>query len=104
MPSSYPPANGTPSFMEGLALESVVNLSSIPSAHSSHTAEEDKEADPRASKKRTRREVNPEEVTSSLSGSAKRQEMDDPIDVVPISSMPPAGSSKPARLFGLGSR
>ena len=101
MPTRNPPAAGTPSFLEGLALESVVDLSSIPSAQTSHTSEENEGADPKASKKRSRKEVDPDEVTSSLSGSAKRQELDNPISDVPISSMPPAGTSKPPRLFGL---
>ena len=101
MPMSNPPAAGTPSFLEGLALESIVNLSSIPSAQTSHTSEENEGADPKASKKRSRKEVDHDEVTSSLSGSAKRPELDNPIHAVPISSMPPAGTAKPPRLFGL---
>ena len=104
MPTSNPPAAGSPACLEGLALESLVDLSSIPSVETSHTSEEDEEIDSKALKKRSRKEVDPEEVTSSLSGSAKRQEMDDPIAAIPISSMPPAGSSKPPRLFGLGSK
>ena len=104
MPTSNPPAVGTPSFLEGLTLENVVDVSSIPSAHTSHTSEETEEADPKASKKRARKEVDSEEVTSSLSGSAKRQELDNPISAVPISSAPPVGSSQRPRLFGFASR
>ena len=104
MPTSNPPATGTPSFMEGLALESLVDLSSIPSAHTPHTGDEDEEIDPKASKKRTRVEVNPDEVTSSLSGSAKRQEVKEPVAAVPLASKPPVESGKPARLFSLASR
>ena len=76
MSTSNPPAVGTSSFLEGLTLETVVDVSSIPSAHSSHTSEETEEADPKALKKRARIEVDSEEVTSSLSGSAKRQELE----------------------------
>ena len=101
MPTSNPPAAGTPSFLEGLALESVVDVSSIPSAHSSHMSEDTEEADPRAPKKKARTEIDPEEVTSSLSCSAKQQDLNNPISAVPISSVPPAGSSKPPRLFGI---
>ena len=103
-PTSNPPATGTPSFMEGLALESAVDLSSIPLAHTPHTGDEDEEIDPKASNKRTRTEFDHDEVPSSPSGSAKRQELDNPIPAVPVSSMPPTGSSKPPRLFGLTSR
>ena len=102
MSMSNPPAAGSPAYLEGLALESVVDLSSIPLAETSRTSEEDEEVDPRASKKRPRKEVDPHKVTSSLSGSAKRQELDNPIPAVHISSIPPAGSSKPPRLFCLG--
>ena len=102
MPTSNPPAAGSPACLEGLALESVVDLSSIPSAETSRTSEEDEAAEPRASKKRSRKEVDPDEVTSSLSGLAKCQELDNLIPAVPVSSMPPAGSSKPPRLFSLG--
>ena len=101
MPTSNPPAAGTPSFLEGLTLESVVDVSSIPSAHSSHTSEETEEADPKVPKKKARTEINPEEVTSSLSGSAKQQDLNNSISAVPISSAPPVGSSKPPRLFGI---
>ena len=104
MPTSNPPATGSPSFLEGLALESLVDLSSIPSAPTPHTGDEDEEVDPKASKKRTRGEVDPDEVTSSLSGSAKRQEVEEPVPAVPLASKPPAESSKPARLFSLASR
>ena len=98
MPTSNPPAAGTPSFLEGLALESVVDLSSIPLSHTSHTSEENKDIDPRDSKKRSLKEVDPEEVTSSLSGSAKHQETEDPIASIPISSKAPG---KPPCLFDL---
>ena len=101
MPTSNPPPTDTPSFLEGLALESIVDLSSIPSVQTSHTCEENEGADHKASKKRSQKEVDPDEVTSSLSGSAKRPETNKPIPVVPISSMPPAGTSKVPRLFGL---
>ena len=101
MPTSNPPAAGTPSFLEGLTLESVVDVSSIPSAHSSHTSEETEDTDTKAPKKKARTETDPEEVTSSLSGSAKQQDLTNPIPVVPLSSAPPAGSSKPPRLFGI---
>ena len=104
LPTSNPPAVGTISFVEGLALESVVDLSSIPSAHTSHTDEETEEIDLRTQRKRSREEVDPEEVTSSLLGSAKRQEVEEPVAAVPLASKPPAGSAKPARLFSLGSR
>ena len=104
MPTSNPPAADTPSFLEGLTLENVVNVSSIPSAHTSHSSEETEEADPKPPKKRARKEVDPEEVTSSLSGSAKHQEPNNPIPAVPVSSKPPAGSSQPPRLFGLASK
>ena len=104
MPSSKPPATGTPSFLEGLALESLVDLSSIPSAHTPHTGDEDEEMDPKTSKKRTRGEVDPDEVTSSLSGLAKHQEVEEPVPAVPLASKPPAESSIPARLFSLASR
>ena len=101
MPTSNPPAVGTPSFLEGLALESLVDLSSIPSAQTSHTGEENEGAGPKASKKRTRKEVDHDEVTSSLLGSAQHPELDNPIPAVPISCMPLAGTAKPPRLFGL---
>ena len=114
MPTSNPPAAGSLACLEGPALESVVDLSSIPSAKTSRRSE-DEETDPKASKKRSRKEVDPDEVTSSLSGSAKRQELNNPIPTVPLASMPPVGSSKPTdyplassrgtgppRVFGLG--
>ena len=53
MPISNPPAAGTPAYLEGLTLESVVDLSSIASAQTSHTSEEGEEIDPKASKKRS---------------------------------------------------
>ena len=101
MPTSNPPAVGTSSFLEGLTLETVVDVSSIPSTHSSHTSEGTEEADPNVPRKKARKGVDSEEVTSSLSGSAQRQELDNPISAVPISSAPPARSSQPPRLFGL---
>ena len=104
MPISDPPAAGSVYFTEGLSMESVVDLSSIPSARSSHTGKEVKENNPRTRQKRPRDEVDPEEVTSSLSGSAKRHEMEKPISATPLASMPPPGPTKPARLFSLGSR
>ena len=51
MPTSNPPAVGTPSILEGLTLENVVDVSSIPLAHSSYTSEETEDADPKAPKK-----------------------------------------------------
>ena len=99
MPMSNPPAVGTTLFLEGLTLESIVDVSSIPSAHSS--SEETEDADPEAPKKKARTETDPEEVTSSLSGSAKHQGLSNPIPVVPVSSAPPAGSTNPPRLFGI---
>ena len=119
MLESNPPAAEIPSYLEGLALESLVDLSSIPLAETSHSDEEVEETqdDPKVTKKRSRKEVDPDEVTSSLSGSAKRQELDNPIPAVPLASMPPASSSKPTdyplasscgteppRLFGLGTK
>ena len=99
MPTSNPPAAGTTSFLEGLTLESIVDVSSFPLANSS--SEETEDAGPKAPKKKARTETDPEEVTSSLSGSAKHQDMSNPIPVVPLSSVPPAGSAKPPRLFGI---
>ena len=103
MPTSNPPAVGTSSFLEGLTLETVVDVSSIPSAHSSHMSEETEETDPKVPRKRARKGVDSEEVTSSLSSSAQRQKLDNPISAVPVSSAPPAGSSQPPRLFSLSS-
>ena len=99
MPISNPPAAGTTSFLEGLTLESIVDVSSIPSTHSS--SEETEDADPKAPKKKSRTETDTEEVTSSLSGSAKHQGLSNPTPAVPVSSAPPAGSTNPPRLFGI---
>ena len=119
MTASNPPTAGSPACLEGLALESLVDFSSIPSAETSQTSEEEEEfhGDPRASKKRTRKDDNPDEVTSSSSSAAKRQELDNPILATPVASMPPTGSSKPVdypltsscgmgppRLFSLGAK
>ena len=97
MPTSNPPAVGTTSFLEGLTLESIVDVSSIPSAQS--TSEETKDTDPKVPKKKARMETGPEEVTSSLSGSAKHQGLSNPIPAVPVSLAPPAGSTNPPCLF-----
>lgn len=98
MPSSNPPAAGTPSFLEGLALESVVDLTSTPSAQT--TSEETEETESEAPKKKARTETGPDEVTSSLSGSAKQQDLNNPILAVPLSSAPPTASGPP-RMFGI---
>lgn len=42
MTASNPPQAGSPAFLEGLALESLVDLSSIPSAETSRTGEEER--------------------------------------------------------------
>ena len=119
MTASNPPPAGSPTCLEGLALESLVDLSSIPSAETSQTSEGEEEVhgDPKISKKRTRKDNDPDEVTSDFSGAAKRQELDNPIPAVPLASMPPPSSSKPTdyplasscrtgppRLFSLGAK
>ena len=96
---SNPPAAGTPSFLEGLALESLIDLSPIPSAYTTHTSEDDEGAGTEGPRKRSRKETNPDEVTSSLSSSGQKQKAGDPISATPLASMPP-----PARIFGLGIR
>ena len=99
MPTSNPPAAGTTSFLERLTLENIVDASSIPSARSS--SEETEDTEPRVPRKKARTETDPEEVTSSLSGSAKNQGPSNPIPAVPVSSAPPAVSTGPPRLFGI---
>ena len=79
-------------------MESVVDLASIPSTQS--TSEETDETESEVPKKKARTGTDPEEVTSSLSGSARQQNLSDPIPVVPLSSAPPTGSGPP-RLFGI---
>ena len=98
-PISNPPAAGTPSFLEGLALESLVNLSSISSTHTTQTSEDDKEIDAEGPRKRSRTDADPDEVTSSLSGSGQKQGASDPISATPLASMP-----APAQLYGLSTR
>ena len=71
-PISNPPAAGTPSFLEGLALESLVDLSSIPSAYTTQTSEDDEQAGAEGPRKLSRIETDPDEVTSSLSGSGQK--------------------------------
>ena len=53
-PNNSPQARSV-AFLEGLALESQVDLDSIPSAATSHTGDKEEEAlgDPKPSKKRT---------------------------------------------------
>ena len=63
---------GTPSFLEGLALESLIDLASIPSAHTTQTSEDDKELDAEGPRKHSRIDADPDEVTSSLSGSGQK--------------------------------
>ena len=122
MPSSNPPAAGTPSFLEGLALESVIDLvsnppaQSIPSAQSS--SEDTEETESEAPKKRARTRNDLEDVTSApedssrqtstrypmpsapVSNFAQQPNTNNPIRVVPLSSAPPT-TSGPPRLYGL---
>ena len=79
-------------------MESVIDLASIPSAQS--TSEETDDTESEVPKKKARTETDPDEVTSSLSGSAKQQDPSTPIPDVPLSLAPPAGS-RPPRLFGI---
>ena len=65
-PISNPPATRTPSFMEGLALESLIDLSSIPSAYTTQTSEDDEDIGAEGPAKCPRKGVDPDEVTSSL--------------------------------------
>ena len=98
-PISNPPAAGTPSFLEGLALESLVDLSTIPSTYTTQTSEDDEDVGAEGPAKCSRKEVDPDEVTSSLSGSGQKEKAGDPISSTPLASMPP-----PTRLFGLNIR
>ena len=98
-PVSNPPVAGTTSFLEGLALESVVDMSSIPSAYSTQSSEDDEDANVEGPTKRPRKEVDPDEVTSSLSGSGHKEKSSEPIFVTPLASMPP-----PTRMFSLNTR
>ena len=79
--------------MEGLALESLVNLSSIPSAYTSQTSEEDEDIGAEGPVKRPRKGVDPDEVTSCLSGSGQKDKAGEPIFVTPLASMPPPHSN-----------
>ena len=97
-------------------MESVVDLASIPSTQTS--SEETEETESEAPKKKARIGTDPDEVTSSLSGSARQldlsypmpsvplsssaqqQDLGNPIPAVPLSSAPPAASGPP-RMFGL---
>ena len=85
--------------MEGLALESLVDLSSIPSAYSTQSSEDNEVIGAEGPAKRPRKEVDPDEVTSSLSGSGQKEKAGEPIFVTPLASMPP-----PTRLFSLNIR
>ena len=98
-PISNPLAAGTPSFLEGLAFESLIDLASIPSAHTTQTSEDDEELDAEGPRKRSRTDADPDEVTSSLSGSGQKQGATNPISATPLASMP-----TPARIFGLSTR
>ena len=97
-PISNPPAAGTPSFLEGLALESLVDLSSIPSAFTTQTSEDDEDAGAEGPAKCSRKEVDPDEVTSSL-WLCQKEKTGDLISSMPLASMPP-----PTRIFGLSIR
>ena len=85
--------------MEGLALESLVDLSSIPSAYYTQSSEDDEDTGAEGPAKCPRREVDPDEVTSSLFGSGHKEKSSEPIFVTPLASMPP-----PTRMFSLNTR
>ena len=80
-------------------MESVVDLSSIPSAYSTQSSEDDGVIGAKGPAKRPRKEVDPDEVTSSLSGSGHKEKPSEPIFVTPLASMPP-----PNRMFSLNTR
>ena len=85
--------------MDGLALESLVDLSSIPSAYTPQSSEDDEVVGAEGPTKRPRKEVDPDEVTSSLSGSGQKEKASEPIFVTPLASIPP-----PTRMFSLNTR
>ena len=80
-------------------MESVVDLSSIPSAGSTQSSEDEEDTGAEEPAKRPRREVDPDEVTSSLSGSGHKEKPGEPIFVTPLASMPP-----PTLMFSLNTR
>ena len=80
-------------------MESVVDLTSIPSAYSTQSSEDDEDTGADGPAKRPRREADPDEVTSSLSGSGHKEKSSEPIFITPLASMPP-----PTRMFSLNTR
>lgn len=121
MPASNPPAAGTPPFLEGLALESVIDLASkparsVPSAQSS--SDDTEESEPEVPRKRARTRNTLDDVSSTpevstrqtstdfpmpsapVSNPAQQRDTSNPNQAVPLSSAPPTASGPP-RLYGL---